>query len=24
VAAWLERGMSRPAVQRGLKIPSRG
>ncbi|UPG85503.1 glutathione S-transferase N-terminal domain-containing protein [Luteibacter aegosomatis] len=23
VAAWLERGMSRPAVQRGLKIPSR-
>jgi GST-like protein len=24
VAAWLERGLSRPAVQRGLKIPSRG
>ena len=23
VIAWLERGMSRPAVQRGLKIPSR-
>ncbi|MEX1829663.1 glutathione S-transferase family protein [Luteibacter sp. CQ10] len=23
VAAWLERGMSRPAVQRGLKIPSK-
>ncbi|MDF3982805.1 glutathione S-transferase N-terminal domain-containing protein [Luteibacter sahnii] len=23
LAAWLERGMSRPAVQRGLKIPSR-
>lgn len=24
VAAWLERGMSRAAVQRGLKIPARG
>ena len=24
VAAWLERGLSRPAVQRGLKIPARG
>jgi GST-like protein len=24
VAAWLERGLSRPAVQRGLKVPSRG
>ena len=24
VAGWLERGMSRPAVQRGLKIPARG
>ena len=24
VAAWLERGLDRPAVQRGLKIPSRG
>ncbi|WP_448099126.1 glutathione S-transferase N-terminal domain-containing protein [Luteibacter yeojuensis] len=24
VIAWLERGMSRPAVQRGLKIPARG
>ncbi|MFC3717390.1 glutathione S-transferase N-terminal domain-containing protein [Luteimonas soli] len=24
VAAWLERGLARPAVQRGLKIPSRG
>jgi len=23
VAAWLERGLARPAVQRGLKIPSR-
>lgn len=23
VAAWLERGLDRPAVQRGLKIPSR-
>ena len=24
VAAWLERGLERPAVQRGLKIPGRG
>ncbi|MFL6857724.1 MAG: glutathione S-transferase N-terminal domain-containing protein [Allosphingosinicella sp.] len=24
VAAWLERGLARPAVQRGLEIPSRG
>lgn len=24
VAEWLERGLARPAVQRGLKIPSRG
>ena len=24
VKAWLERGMARPAVQRGLKIPARG
>ena len=24
VAAWLERGLARPAVQRGLQIPSRG
>jgi GST-like protein len=24
VPAWLERGMGRPAVQRGLAIPSRG
>ena len=24
VAAWLERGLARPAVQRGLKIPSKG
>jgi GSH-dependent disulfide-bond oxidoreductase len=24
VVAWLERGLARPAVQRGLKIPSRG
>lgn len=24
VAAWLERGLARPAVQQGLKIPSRG
>jgi GST-like protein len=24
VAAWLERGLARPAVQRGLMIPSRG
>ena len=24
VPAWLERGLARPAVQRGLKIPSRG
>src|SRR5690606_18908611 len=24
VAAWLERGLARPAVQRGLKVPSRG
>jgi len=24
VAAWLERGLSRPAVQRGLEIPKRG
>lgn len=24
VAAWLERGLARPAVQRGLAIPSRG
>jgi GST-like protein len=23
VGAWLERGLARPAVQRGLKIPSR-
>jgi GST-like protein len=23
VPAWLERGLARPAVQRGLKIPSR-
>jgi GST-like protein len=23
VAAWLERGLARPAVQRGLQIPSR-
>ena len=23
VAAWLERGLARPAVQRGLKIPSK-
>ncbi|MFW8695816.1 glutathione binding-like protein, partial [Mesorhizobium japonicum] len=23
VAAWLERGLARPAVQRGLEIPSR-
>ena len=22
--AWLERGLARPAVQRGLTIPSRG
>ena len=22
--AWLERGLARPAVQRGLSIPSRG
>jgi GST-like protein len=22
VQAWLERGLDRPAVQRGLKIPS--
>jgi GST-like protein len=24
VSAWLERGLTRPAVQRGLLIPSRG
>ncbi|MET0289062.1 MAG: glutathione S-transferase N-terminal domain-containing protein [Pseudoxanthomonas sp.] len=24
VSAWLERGLSRPAVQRGLEIPSKG
>ncbi len=24
VAAWLERGLARPAVQRGLTIPARG
>jgi GST-like protein len=24
VAAWLERGLARPAVQRGLEIPARG
>ena len=24
VAAWLERGLARPAVQRGLRIPSKG
>jgi GST-like protein len=24
VAGWLERGLARPAVQRGLKIPGRG
>jgi GST-like protein len=24
VAAWLERGLARPAVQRGLQIPKRG
>ncbi|VVT10522.1 Disulfide-bond oxidoreductase YfcG [Sphingomonas sp. EC-HK361] len=24
VAAWLDRGLARPAVQRGLEIPSRG
>lgn len=24
VPAWLERGLARPAVQRGLEIPSRG
>ena len=24
VGAWLQRGLARPAVQRGLKIPSRG
>ncbi|TIU82179.1 MAG: glutathione S-transferase, partial [Mesorhizobium sp.] len=24
VAAWLERGLARPAVQRGLSIPARG
>ena len=24
VAAWLERGLARPAVQRGLEIPKRG
>jgi GST-like protein len=23
VAAWLERGLARPAVQRGLNIPKR-
>ncbi|TIS31023.1 MAG: glutathione S-transferase, partial [Mesorhizobium sp.] len=23
VAAWLERGLARPAVQRGLNIPAR-
>ena len=24
VPAWLERGLARPAVQRGLEIPKRG
>ncbi len=24
VAAWLQRGLARPAVQRGLRVPSRG
>ena len=24
IPAWLERGLARPAVQRGLEIPSRG
>jgi len=24
VAAWLERGLARPAVQRGLRTPKRG
>jgi GSH-dependent disulfide-bond oxidoreductase len=24
VPAWLERGLARPAVQRGLNIPKRG
>jgi GST-like protein len=24
VPAWLERGLARPAVQRGLNIPARG
>ena len=24
VAAWLERGLARPAVQHGLEIPKRG
>jgi GSH-dependent disulfide-bond oxidoreductase len=24
VASWLERGLARPAVQRGLDIPKRG
>jgi GST-like protein len=24
VTAWLERGLARPAVQRGLEIPARG
>ena len=24
VAAWLERGLARPAMQRGLNIPARG
>jgi GST-like protein len=24
VGAWLERGLQRPAVQRGLTIPSKG
>ena len=24
VVGWLERGLRRPAVQRGLKIPARG
>lgn len=24
VGAWLERGLARPAVQKGLTIPSRG
>ncbi|TIW07472.1 MAG: glutathione S-transferase, partial [Mesorhizobium sp.] len=24
VAAWLERGLGRPAVQKGLTIPARG